>query len=47
MDPLVRGFLLSAPGFCAAYRHARKTKNTGLNNRTSAPALGAETMLHA
>jgi hypothetical protein len=38
MDPLVRGFLLSAPEFCADYKKARKA--AAVQDRTTANPAG-------
>ncbi len=47
MDPLVDGFLLSAPGFCAAYRQARKGKESTANDRDSLQTATRDTVLSA
>lgn len=50
LDPLVSGFLLSAPHFCAAYRQARQARRPGLvgpAERIGEPSPATGAVLHA
>jgi len=47
MDPLVEGFLLTAPEFWSAYRQARKAKESTGSNRDSLQTATSESILSA